>query len=486
MRRLLLILFLAALAIAAPASAKRPKPLAHRQLSYSGRFVVQHPLTLRTAVGTLTGLTDESVTVHNDDGDLTCKRAEYSPALGDFHVGDAVKVGCTDGVLTAIAKVETRDVRTESGTLVELTDTSLTLQMLSGRLTCTRGEHSPALGDFHVGDRVKVVCTNGVLTSIAKADDVTVKRQGTITSLSDASLTVHNGDGDLTCTRGDRSPALGDFHVGDLVKVACTNRVLTAIAKVQADVYTGGIGAITALSSSALSIHTDGGDLTCRVTADSPALGDLHQGDTVKVYCKNGVLFSIAKVQSSTDVVVTRQGTLSALSESSLTVHNGDGDLTCTRNDRSPSLGEFHVGDVVKVACTDGVLTAIAKVSVDVYTGGIGALTALSSSSFTVHTDGGDLTCAVTADSPSLADFHVGDTAKLYCKNGVLFWIAKLFSGTTAGTLSAMASSLTVHNDGGEVTCLRTNTSPSLDGYAVGNNVRATCVNGVLTAIAHV
>ena len=56
----------------------------------------------------------------------------------------------------------------------------------------------------------------------------------------------------------------------------------------------------------------------------------------------------------------------------------------------------------------------------------------------------------------------------------------------TTGTLSALSStSLTVLSDGGEKTCTRNSGSPSLDGYLVGNHVRVTCVNGVLTAIEH-
>jgi hypothetical protein len=36
-------------------------------------------------------------------------------------------------------------------------------------VTCTLGEHSPRLGDFHAGDRVKLGCTDGrVLLSISR------------------------------------------------------------------------------------------------------------------------------------------------------------------------------------------------------------------------------------------------------------------------------------------------------------------------------
>ena len=35
--------------------------------------------------------------------------------------------------------------------------------------TCTLGPYSPKLGDFHVGENVKICCTNGVLAGIVKS-----------------------------------------------------------------------------------------------------------------------------------------------------------------------------------------------------------------------------------------------------------------------------------------------------------------------------
>ena len=37
-------------------------------------------------------------------------------------------------------------------------------------MTCSVGDPSPHLGDYHVGDRVKVLCTDGVLTAISRPE----------------------------------------------------------------------------------------------------------------------------------------------------------------------------------------------------------------------------------------------------------------------------------------------------------------------------
>jgi hypothetical protein len=42
-------------------------------------------------------------------------------------------------------------------------------------------------------------------------------------------------------------------------------------------------------------------------------------------------------------------------------VHTESGDVNCRLDDRSPKLGEFHIGDRVKLSCGEGVLTSIAK-----------------------------------------------------------------------------------------------------------------------------
>jgi hypothetical protein len=269
-----------------------------------------------------------------------------------------VKITCADGVLTAVAKLDIpADVQTGFGTLTALSAFSLTVHSETRDLTCTLSDRSPGLGEFHVGDRVKVSCTNGVLTSIAKAN-VTSMTTGLLTALLPTSLTVLSDGGERACSRNGGSPSLEGYHVGDRVKMTCVNGVLTAIAKIDApaEVKTG-LGTLTALTDASLTVHTDGGDLTCRRGDGSPSLGDYHVGDLVKVSCTNGVLTTIGKVGTVTTTITS--GVLTALSPTSLTVLSDGGARTCSRTGGSPSLDGYLVGQHVKATCVNGVLTAI-------------------------------------------------------------------------------------------------------------------------------
>ena len=230
-----------------------------------------------------------------------------------------------------------------------------------------------------------------------------------------------------------------------------------------------------------MTVHTDSRDLTCSRGEHSPALGDLRAGDRVKIACTSGVLTAIAKL---TETTITT-GVLSALSHTSVAVLSDGGERTCARGE-SPTLDGYTLGDRVRMTCVNGVLTAFARA--DVITDGVGVLTVLAATSLTVHTDGGDKSCSRGTNSPSLDGYQLGDTVKFYCTNGVLSGIAKVNTTTYAtGVLSALSpTSLTVHTDGGDRTCSRIATSPSLDGYQLGNSVKAYCVNGALAAIAHV
>jgi ribosomal protein L21E len=475
-------LTLAALAFAAPASATQMHASKPGTVTQSGRLVA------RSAA---------SVTVQRGSRTVKCAVKSSSPKLGDLRAGDKVTIGCINGVLVRVAraavsrKTASEPIQGATGTICALSASSLTVHNDEHDLTCTLADNSPKLGDYHVGDKVKMYCTSGVLVAIARLDgpapgDTVQTGLGTLTALSDASVTVHTDSRNLTCTRNAASPKLGDYHVGDKVKIACTNGFLTAIAKVDAPppVTTYGTGTVSALSTTSITVHNDERDLTCTLTDASPKLGDYHVGDRVKIYCTNGALVAIARADTTTSTT----GTLTALSPTSLTVHSDGGDVTCSRTTGSPSLDGYQLGDRVKATCVNGVLTGIARA--DTYQGGLGTLSALSASSLTVHIDGGDLTCTLGDTSPALGDYHLGDNVKVYCKNGVLYSIARVDTATvtmiTTGTLSALSpTSLTVLSDGGQKTCSRTAGSPSLDGYAVGNHVRATCVNGVLTAIEH-
>jgi len=304
MRQTLLIA-MTALLVAAPASAahkpKHPnhhKHAKHAKVTQSSKFGKTEPGFSGSAAGTITALSASLLTIRSDDRAVGCTLGDGSPKLGDFHVGDKVKLTCTNGVLTAIAKLAPPPpppvvTQTTVGTLTAMSDASVTVHGERGDVTCTRGDGSPKLGDFHLGDPVKVSCANGVLTAIGKLD-VTTITTGVLNGFYDGNVAV-TGDGGLkSCTRGPTSPASDGFRPGDRVKMTCVNGILTAIA--HADAYTGGTGTLTALSTSSLTVHTDGGDVTCNLTGDSPIPSQFHVGDNVKVACKNGLAYSVTKV----------------------------------------------------------------------------------------------------------------------------------------------------------------------------------------------
>jgi hypothetical protein len=464
MRRVLLVVF-AALVLAAPAAAQhKPKHHKHKRVAHSGTLVA------RTAA---------SVTIKQGDHTLTCSRDDSSPKVQGATVGHKVKVTCENGVLVGFEKAFTGSA---VGTISALSTTSVTLHNDDGTITCTLADGSPRLGDYRVGDRVKLSCAEGVLTAIGRLDPPADVQTGvgTLTVRNDASVTVHTDSRDLTCTRGEHSPTLGDLRVGDRVKIACTNGVLTAIARLTETTITTGV--LSALSETSVTVLSDGGERTCSRGDASPALDGYHLGDRVKMTCTNGVLTAFAKA----DLITDGTGVLTALSSTSLTVHTEGGDKSCSRGTTSPSLDGYQLGDTVKFYCTNGVLSGIARVNVT--TSATGTLSALSATSLTVHTDGGDKTCSRTAGSPSLDGYVLGGRVTMTCTNGVLTSIAKADVVTyMTGVLSALsATSLTVHTDGGDRTCSRTAGSPSLDGYQVGSYVKAYCVNGALVAIAHV
>src|ERR1044071_3421374 len=138
-----------------------------------------------------------------------------------------------------------------SGTLVARTAASVTIKQGDHTLTCARDDSSPKVQGASVGDKVKVTCENGVLVGFERA--FTGSAAGAISALSASSLTVHNDDRTVTCTLGDNSPNLGDYHVGDRVKLSCSDGVLTAVGKLDSpvDVQTG-LGVLTARSDAAV------------------------------------------------------------------------------------------------------------------------------------------------------------------------------------------------------------------------------------------
>jgi hypothetical protein len=277
-----------------------------------------------------------------------------------------------------------------------------------------------------------------------------------ISALGSTSITV----GPLTCSIGSSSPGTGDFKVGVRVRIYCSNGVLISIkADTPATTttttsqppttttttptnYTSATDGITALSSTSITV----GQLTCAIGISSPHTGDFKVGDRARIYCASGVLAylirpeapatttttttnttaPIAPIAPTTDhhddVTTTRLGTISALNTASITV---DG-LTCTIGSSSPSLSAFRLGDQVGIGCTNGALVKIGAPQVD--DGGfkvvvqLGSIVALGTGSITV----GNLTCSLATSSPSVASYEVGDRVGVGCAGGILFMIGTL------------------------------------------------------------
>jgi hypothetical protein len=227
----------------------------------------------------------------------------------------------------------------------------------------------------------------------ASADGGRVAR-GSIVALTSRSISVQTDRVKVTCAVRAQSPSLDGYAAGDRVAIVCRKVwrdrfVLARIRHLEASTNADGErktvtfgGAITALSDTSISLHDGDRDLTCAITSSSPSLEHAKVGDHVRVTCTNGVLTSVAPVTvppakpvepprpaeppkpptTTTHALTGAIGTIAVLGDTSLTVHNIEHDLTCSLGDGSPKLGDFQVGDHVKVLCTDGVLSSIARV----------------------------------------------------------------------------------------------------------------------------
>jgi hypothetical protein len=268
---------------------------------------------------------------------------------------------------------------TLKGVLVSVTPSALAVKDAKGVVTtCARAAKSPSLDGYAAGDRVQAACarTGGKLvlskirrfpasTAALSHETEPTKFGGVVTALSDGAISLHDGDRDLTCSIGASSPSTAGVKVGTHVKVSCAKGVLVAIAPVTtSDAGRAYEGTVTAVSATSISVHTAHGDGTCAVGEGSPSVTGIKVGDQVKVGCVGGALKVLVRPEptatSGDTHTVTVAGTLSALSSSSLTVHGEHGDVSCTVPSTA-RLGDFHVGDRVGMACTDGALLKLIK-----------------------------------------------------------------------------------------------------------------------------
>ncbi len=286
------------------------------------------------------------------------------------------------------------------GVVATLTASSVSVKGAHHTIRCALGRRSPSLTGYAVGDRVQAQCrrsnrhlvlakihhlTTAPAESPSQAEPVKaepVKFGGAVTALSSTSISLHDGDRNLTCALGDSSPSTSGLKVGDHAKVVCQNGVLVSWAPVttadSAHVYEG---VVTAFDAASISVKSGDHIFTCTLGDGSPSLGDLHVGDRAAIGCRVGsnLLVLLKRLPAATTPpplppapeptpppphvdLATFAGTLTALGTTSLTIHSDEhGDFSCHVTDGSPKLGDYHVGDHVGIGCADGVLKQIAK-----------------------------------------------------------------------------------------------------------------------------
>ena len=118
-------------------------------------------------------------------------------------------------------------------------------------MTCTIGDGSPSTAGFEVGNHVGMGCRASTmqLVLLKKVDgdgtvspppppppvpptSTTVGARGTVSALSDSSVSVQTDGGTVTCERGPSSPSLGDAKLGDHVAMKCVDGVVVGFEKV--------------------------------------------------------------------------------------------------------------------------------------------------------------------------------------------------------------------------------------------------------------
>ena len=269
---------------------------------------------------------------------------------------------------------------TEAGTVGKISALSPTSISVDGKhhdLTCRVGERSPDVTGFAVGDRVAIVCRDHRLRKLVRLPDAATAT-GTVRVLGTHVIHVDgDGDHDRTCRITDASPDVDEVDVGDKVSIACADGVLVKVAHASAapEAKTGS-GAITALGNGSITIKGEH-VLTCTLTGDSPVPATFKVGDQVGIACVDGVLVKIVRLPqpagsndgSGKDGTTTATtptvnlyatGSITALTDGAIAIH-GDRDTSCTRGPSSPKLGDYKLGDRVRIACTNGVLAGIAR-----------------------------------------------------------------------------------------------------------------------------
>jgi len=177
--------------------------------------------------------------------------------------------------------------RSVKGTISAVSDSSVAVKTRNSIVTtCAIAKRSPSLSGYAAGDPVQMVCRGrkGRLelarirhlrptpAAAPRSDTAPVYFGGAITALSDGSITLHDGDRDLTCALDSSSPSTADLKVGQHVKAECAGGKLVAIAAItQADAGRYYVGVVNALDGKGLTLQTEHGLVTCTIAAGSPA-----------------------------------------------------------------------------------------------------------------------------------------------------------------------------------------------------------------------
>src|SRR5262249_37910994 len=118
------------------------------------------------------------------------------------------------------------------------------------------------------------------------ADTSQVTFGGAVTALTDTSISLHDGDHDLTCALDSTSPATDGYKVGQHVKVVCAGGTLVSISAIgTGDAGRAYTGTIASIDDGGVTVSTEHGPVTCARATGSPALGDYKVGDRVLIGC---------------------------------------------------------------------------------------------------------------------------------------------------------------------------------------------------------
>jgi hypothetical protein len=370
--------------------------------------------------GVIKAVDASSITVTTDEGsDVVASLSAGTEiringktgAVTDLHAGQRVEIDAqraTDGTLGAlVVKVEASDelleidgiVKTSTPTSLTITTkrgTDVVVAILADTIITKEGHALPAV-QINAGDRVEVKATkatDGTLAAVrirvegSEHDDL-LEIHGIVSGVAGSVVTITKKDGTTVSVTidaqtmikvGDHAGTVADLVVGVTVEVAAranADSSLTAIAiRLETEGEDDGFveidGVLASKTGTTITVTTKGdGDVTIGVVPDTvirkdgaeAALADLQAGDDVEVKAESGtggalVALAIhAESPESDDAKVEASGKVTAVSATSITVHDDGKDVTfgvtpttVVRDGHSlVTIADVKVGDDVEV-----------------------------------------------------------------------------------------------------------------------------------------